>query len=511
MNICLIRPPTVLRLLSITVKPCPPLGLAFIASALREAGHNVTVIDAIAENPTQYTPFNKDIVVNGLTNREIADRVPVGTDLIGLTIMFTNNWLNDRKLVDFLGDNLPGVPIIAGGEHITGMPERCIRQTRHLTACVLGEGEETVVELVHALENNKDLSTVSGIVYRNGSEPVTNIRRSRVKNVEEIPLPAWDLFPLDTYREKKLSYGVVKGEMSLPIMATRGCPYSCTFCSSPQMWGTRYYMRSPQHVADEIQLFKQKFNATNFDFFDLTAIVKREWIIEFAKELLNRNLNITWQIPAGTRSEAIDAEVARYLYLSGCRNITYAPESGSPEILRIIKKKVVLKRMLQSFVHSNKEKMSIKLNMIIGFPYEKHRHLWQTMKFLVQASWAGVNDIFPTVLVPYSGCEIFNQLLQEGKINPDDDDYYYRLVYSDAFFGSYFYNDNMGQNTMRLYRVTYLLLFYSSSFLFRPHRLFRSLRNILTGRPESRGELGIYQVFKRNQLRYQTKTPAIAQ
>lgn len=514
MNICLIRPPSVLRMLSITVKPSPPLGLAFIAAALQKAGHKVTVIDTIAEGPKQFTPLtedDKEIVVQGLTHRQVLDRIPIDTDLIGLTIMFTNNWLNNRALVDYLGEHLPHITIVAGGEHITGMPERCIKQTKHLDICVLGEGEETIIEVVNALEKNGDLSAIQGIVYRNGQNIVTNPRRNRVKNIEEIPWPAWDLFPIDIYREQGFSYGVTQSELSLPIMATRGCPYSCTFCSSPLMWGTRYYMRTPQDVADEIQTFKAKYGATNYDFYDLTAIVKRDWIIEFAKELLKRELNITWQIPAGTRSEAIDAEVAHNLYKSGCRNITYAPESGSPEILRDIKKKVVLDRMLESFSHSNREKMSVKLNMIIGFPAEKHKHLWQTMGFLIRASWHGVNDIFPSVLVPYAGCAIFTKLLEEGKIDPDDDAYYYKLVYGDAFFSSYFYNDNIGQTTLRLYRIAYLFIFYSTNYLFRPQRLYKTIRNIVMGRPESRGELGVYQVFKRNKTQQKIKSLALTE
>lgn len=498
MNICLIRPSTVLRLFSITINPSPPLGLAFIAGALKAKGHKITIIDAIAEKPEQYTPFFDDIVTNGLSNEEILERIPPDTDVIGMTIMFTNNWLNDRKLINFLGDNLPDIPIIAGGEHITGMPEVCMKQAKHLTACVLGEGEETVVELINALETGGNLNEIQGITFRAGEKIIKNPRRNRVKDIGSIPRPAWDLFPLEVYRSHGLSYGVVRGEMSLPISATRGCPYSCTFCSSPQMWTTRYYMRTPQDVADEIEQFKKDFEATNFDFYDLTAIIKRDWIIEFAKEILHRKLNITWQIPAGTRSEAIDAEVAHYLYLSGCKNITYAPESGSQEILRKIKKKVVLSRMLESISHSYKENLNVKLNMIIGFPEEKHSDLWKTMWFLIQASWYGVNDIFPSVFVPYTGSELFERLVKEGEIDPNNDDYYYRIISGDSFFGSYFYNNNVSLRALKTYRLFFLLIFYSTSFLFRPQRLFKSMRNLITGKVESRGELRLHEIIKRN-------------
>jgi radical SAM superfamily enzyme YgiQ (UPF0313 family) len=473
--------------------------MAFIAGALKTAGHKITVLDAIAENPEQFTVLKGDIEVNGLTNSEVVDRIPKDVDAIGLSIMFTNNWLNDRALIDCIGERFKNIPIFAGGEHITGMPERCIKQTKHLKVCVLGEGEETVIELINNIHSDESLAQVEGICYKSESGEIKlNPRRKRIREVEGIAWPAWELFPIKSYQEHELSYGVIKNELSLPIVATRGCPYECTFCSSPQMWGTRYFMRKPSDVVDEIEHFQKLYGATNYDFYDLTAILNKGWIIEFCKELLERNIVITWQIPAGTRSEAIDAEVAHYLYKTGCRNITYAPESGSVEILKAIKKKVQLSKMLQSFYYTQKEGMSIKLNMLIGLPEEKHKHIWETMWFLVKASWYGVNDIFPSVLVPYAGCTLFDELVREGKINPNDDEYYFRILRGETFFTSYFYNEHIGQKFLRLYRVVYLLVFYGTNFLFRPQRLYRTIRNIATKRFESRGEIRLYETLKRN-------------
>ncbi len=501
MHVCLIRPSTVLRRISITVKPSAPLGLAFIAAAVKSAGHKVTVIDAIAEKPDQYTVYKGDIEINGLTNMEIVGRIPSDVDVIGLHVMFTNNWLNDRALIDSIGISFPEVPIIAGGEHITGMPERCLKQTKHLKVCVLGEGEETIIELLEKIQANEPLATVSGIAYRDEDTIKMNPRRKRVKEVNNIKWPAWEYFPLESYREHELSYGVIKNELSLPIMATRGCPYECTFCSSPQMWGRNYYMRSPKDVADEIEYFQKLYKATNFDFYDLTAILNKNWIIEFCNELIERNIVITWQIPAGTRSEAIDQEVAHFLYKTGCRNITYAPESGSLEILKVIKKKVKLPNMLQSFYYTQKEGMSIKLNMLIGLPEEKHKHIWETLWFLIKASKAGVHDIFPTVVVPYTGCELYARLEREGKINPDSDEYYEKIIRSDSFLDVYFYNENIHPWILRFYRLLYLFVFYFTNYLFRPKRIFQTFLNLLKGTPVSRGEQRLYEVLKRNSIK----------
>ncbi len=156
----------------------------------------------------------------------------------------------------------------------------------------------------------------------------------------------------------------------MPMLATRGCPYECTFCSNPEMWTTRWIARNPTKVLDEMQLYQERYGATNFDFYDLTAIVKRSWIIEFTQMILDRKMQFTWQLPSGTRSEAIDGEVSRLLYESGCRNMSYAPESGSPEVLKRIKKVVKLDRLEKSVRGAVNSKLNVKLNIIMGFPNE---------------------------------------------------------------------------------------------------------------------------------------------
>jgi anaerobic magnesium-protoporphyrin IX monomethyl ester cyclase len=158
-----------------------------------------------------------------------------------------------RHLKNKIGEAFPDAIIIAGGESVTALPEFWLSQSKHLKVCVLGEGEETIIELLSAIENKKNLSEVQEITFREGDRIITTHRRKRIREIEEIPLPAWDLFPVESYNDHKIKWGVTERK-SLPLMATRGCPYDCTFCSSPQMWGKRYSMRTAKHVADEMEL-----------------------------------------------------------------------------------------------------------------------------------------------------------------------------------------------------------------------------------------------------------------
>lgn len=498
MKICLINPQRLLELNVPTLKSTPPLGLAYIAAVLEKEGHEIVIIDAIAENPKNIFAFDERISVNGLDYEDLINKIPDCSEVIGFTFMFSNNWLLYRKLIDMIGHAFPKAKVIAGGEHVSAMPEFSIQQTTCLLACVIGEGEDTIIDLINAFKSNTSLNNIEGIVYRNEkNEAVTNTRRSRVKAISELPPPAWQYFPLEKYDKFKLAWGVDRGK-SLPIMATRGCPYQCTFCSSPLMWTTKYSMRNPAEVMEEISYLYHTYGIRNFDFYDLTAIIKKSWIIEFCKTIDASGLKITWQIPAGTRSEAIDFEVAEWLYKSGCRNITYAPESGSPFILKAIKKKVDLDNVLKSINDSYKAGLNIKLNMIIGFPEEHHKDIWQTLWFLIKAAWYGAHDAIPAIFSPYPGSELFDRLCKQNEINIDDDTYFRNLVFYDSFVANRVYNNNINAKWIRFYQAFIVLAFYFFNYLFRPMRFFKTIRNVINKKAESRAEDTLLD-FLRNQ------------
>ena len=509
MEICLIRPSRCLDKEDIIINNSPALGLAFLAGALKQAGHTITVIDAIGESPMQLSPIGDiplnitanlpldRLYINGLTASEIAARIPTSVDIIGISAMFSNNWLFDRYLIDFIGEKFPNALMIAGGENITAMPALAIEQTRHLDICILGEGEETIVDLVNAVEKKEDPNVISGIACR---DPETGKalfmpRRVRVKNIDEIPMPAWEYFPVENYLKYEIKWGVLK-QNTMPLLATRGCPYSCTFCSSPLMWGTRYYMRDPGHIIQEMEYLMTTYGITNFDFFDLTAILKKTWIMEFTNEIIKRKLNITWELPVGTRSEVIDAEVAHNLYESGCRQVTYAPESGSISMLKLIKKKVKIPNMLQSIQAANREKLYTNINMIKGLPGETHADIWQTIWFLIQCSRMGGMDIRQSTFQPYPGSALFDQLVKDGKIDLSNDDFFLEMVFVTSNGTTKSYNDNVKAGWYNFYDLLSSAAFYGGSYFFHPSRFFRSIRNILTGEYEIRLERKLLEYFK---------------
>ena len=495
-KVTLVRPPFVVSVASAGGPLSPPLGLAYLAGSLRTHGHEVTVVDAVGLGLEKKTPVGKKLILEGIQFPDIVNLIPEDTDLIGFSGMFSSDWVIIKPLVNMIGEKFKDKYFIAGGEHFTAAPEISLDQCKDLDAIGIGEGEETIKEIADAIDSKSSWKNIAGLVLREkeNDKYIKTPARKRMMHLDEIPLPAWDLLPLNNYLDAGMSHGVHLGR-SIAMLASRGCPFQCTFCSSPSMWGTRWLSRDTKKLVDEIEKYIKEYRISNVDFYDLTAIVKKSWIIEFCKELLNRNINITWQLPSGTRSEAIDGEVAELLYKSGCRQLSYAPESGSEKSLMLIKKKVKLDRMIKSVTSTVKAGVSVKVNFMIGFPHETHKDVLLTFWYMLRCSLVGVSDFSLTIFSPYPGSELYDELVEKGKIKHDDD-YWEQLSYADMS-ETRSYCENLSARWLLFYNWLGYAISYSSSYLFRPIRIYKTVRNIISNKQETRGDLIFSLVIKR--------------
>ena len=496
--VTLVRPPTIVPKWAHTTPICPPIGVAYVASAVREAGYRVAIVDALGEGvlETRAVDGRPGFLARGLSIEALVRRVDQGTTYIGLSCMFSHEWPMTRMVINELRNALPHAVIIAGGEHITAIPEFSLSDCPALDYCVLGEGEETIVDLVASLDAGRPIAAVSGVVHRENGDMVRNTTRGRIRQLNDIAPPAWDLIPLANYLDRGFGFGVNRGRC-LPVLASRGCPYECTFCSNPTMWTTRWIARDPDMLLDEMLGYIEQYQIENFDFYDLTAIVRRDWIIDFCQKIMERGHRFTWQLPSGTRSEAIDETVARLLYESGCRNLSYAPESGSPSVLKRIKKKVALDRMKRSMRAAIKSGLNVKANIIIGFPGETHGEVFETLKFLIEMALTGVHDVSISPFSPYPGSELFDDLRERGQIVKFSDDYFYSLETYTDLLHTISMSEHVSGRALGLYRGFGMVLFYGVSFAVRPWRIVKTVVNVFRDRQESRGEMSLRDLFFR--------------
>jgi radical SAM superfamily enzyme YgiQ (UPF0313 family) len=495
-QVCLVRAPTVETFRFATTSITPPLGLAFIAAALEAAGERVTLIDAVAEAPDTFRRYFKGYLV-GLPFDDIARRIPPDTMLIGISVIFTHEWPAAVRLIDILKRHHPTVPVVLGGEHVTSMPEFCLR-TSQADYLVLGEGEETIVELVHAIDARIPFDDVAGIGFRSGDEVIVNARRERTLAVDDIPWPAWHHVDLDTYHERRWMGGMYTSTKSVPILATRGCPYQCTYCSSPNMWTPRWIPRDPAKVADEIQYYVEHLGARNFPFQDLTAIIRRQWIIDFCNELLERNLDITWQLPSGTRSEAIDEEVADLLRRTGMINMAYAPESGSEETRQLVKKKMNVDRLFESIRAAVTADLNVSVFIVVGFPHDREEHLRENFPFLDELAAIGITDIAIAFYMALPGTQIFNSLYDNGKITIDRT-YFRHILASTSLWSTSTYCEELTPFQLTRWKFRLFRRFYSQRRArVESDGLLSSLRQAVFALRGTRGDASKLQTAVRN-------------
>ncbi|NOT49164.1 MAG: B12-binding domain-containing radical SAM protein [Acidobacteria bacterium] len=492
--ITLIAPPVFFSKNSYSTPLTLPIGLTYLAAALEKAHYKVKVVDcrgADADN-IRLTPDGR-FKVQGLDAQRSIKAIDPETDIIGVSIMFSQEWPQVRDYINQVREAFPDAVMIVGGEHPTAMPEYTLRDCAAIDYVVRGEGELTLLDLVHRIRSGKRAEEVSGVSYLANDVFIEAPLSARMADITEMPRPAWHLIEVEPYFQPNFTMGISHGR-NMAMLATRGCPYQCTFCSSPSMWTTRYVMRPVEDVVDEIEDYVNKFKANSVDFYDLTAIVKRDWILKFTAELERRNLNITWQLPSGTRSESLDEEVIAGLAKTGCEFLVYAPESGSKRTLEMIKKRVDLKNLEKSIRISVKYGIVTKVNFIIGFPSETRKEIFETLLFVLKLAMLKVDDCNISTFSPYPGSELFRELQEEGAIGKIDDEYFALLMTQFDFTVAKTFCRHVSSWEIVLYRIVGMSLFYGLSYLRSPGKIFRLVKSIFQTKfqPRSLFEQRIY-------------------
>jgi radical SAM superfamily enzyme YgiQ (UPF0313 family) len=392
----------------------PPIGLAYIAAALREAGHEVTVVDGPGSAPRNFFQF-KGVRVRGLIKEDIVERIPKNSEVIALGCMFTSNWIYVREIVKDIRVRFPDAKLIMGGEHVTGFPELSLQQAP-LDAVVLGEGEEIVVHLLEHLEKGAPLEELEGVAFRSSDGSIqVKPRYRRIKDIDSISWPAWDLFDIQQYNEVNQPHGASQGRF-MPMLATRGCPFQCTFCTSPNMWTTEWIARDYKDVVDEMQQYQEHYRTSDFQFEDLTAIVRN---------------------------------------------------------LKAIKKKVKLPAMYDAARNAMDAGINVGCFFIIGFPEDTYRSVLKTYGAMVKCALRGFTNVNLNAYSPQPNTESFQELQANGVITELNDEYLMSLfTFQDFGAKKTSYNPKFGDLELSFLVILGQGLFYVFYFLRKPKRIF---------------------------------------
>ena len=482
LRVVLTRGPLVSTETALNNEATPSIGLAYLAGYLEKHGIQANIIDGIALGLNRVWPNPKypGYVCQGLTFEEIADHIPADVDVIAISNMFSGEWPIQRDLIKFLKTRFPEAFFVAGGEHITALNDYVLNECPELDCCVLGEGERTFLSVLEAFAEGSSLQQIDGIAYNDAEGQYTlNEGLPRIREIDSIPWPKWPEGYLEKFWDAGKSFGVQVGR-DMPINVSRGCPYQCTFCSNPSMWTTRYILRDVEDVISEIKSYIERFNIDSLQFYDLTAIAKKRWALEFSRRLKEEGVFLKWSLPSGTRSEVLDEEVLSAIKSVGCSYLVYAPESGSVKTLERIKKRINLDSLTKSVVTAHRLGIITRGNLIIGFPGETRREALSTIFYGLKLAFLGIDEVPINIYSAYPGSELFRDLQNDGKIHLSDT-YFLGLTSLNADFtklSPMTMNGIMSARELALYRITAMLMNYIVGYITRPSRIWRTLRNV---------------------------------
>ena len=378
MRICLITPPYNSAVKSVTGFSSPPLGLAYLASVLREK-HEVKIVDSnileynMNDVRRELKKFNPDAV--GITS--VTPSIPQAYEV--------------ARIAKEINENCK---VVMGGPHVTFLPEQTLKECKDIDIIVKGEGEVTVKELAESLEKGKSLKRVKGITFRKREKILNNEPRPFIQNIDEIPFPSRDLLPVEKYQSN--------GKRYTTMITSRGCPFGCSFCSSSRLFGGYWRGRSPQNVLEELRIVYEDYKTKHIEFLDDTFTLDNKRAERICDGILKEKWDISWG--ASSRVDTITKKLAEKMKRAGCWILFLGIESGCQRILNMMGKRITVEQIKKAVKAIKKAKIKILGSFILGFPGETIRSISRTIKF---AKSLDIDYAEFSILTPYPGTPIF--------------------------------------------------------------------------------------------------------
>ena len=387
-----------------------PQGLAYIASILRNAGHEVAIYTQDKDH------YSEDHLTNYLDNNDF--------DMVGLSV--TGGYYQYRKLLKLsiaINQSRKRPFYVIGGHGPAPEPEYFLKKTQ-ADAIVIGEGEDTVLELIDAIGNTTKLADIKGIAYRNGDEVFINERRELIKNIDEIPWPAYDLFPMEYYRLLRMPH-TEPNDFVMPLLSGRGCTFNCNFC---YRMDKGFRPRSNESIIEEIQFLKKEYGITYIAFSDELLMSSVERTASLCEAFIDADLNIKWD--CNGRLNYAKPEVLNLMKRAGCVFINYGIESMDNKTLKIMGKALTTDMITRGVEATLTADISPGLNIIFGNIDEDRDTLNNGVEFLLKYDdGAQMRTIRP--VTPYPGCPLYDYAIEHGLVKDIEDFYENKHLNSD--------------------------------------------------------------------------------
>ncbi|MFX1261516.1 MAG: B12-binding domain-containing radical SAM protein [Promethearchaeota archaeon] len=380
-----------------------PQGIAYLASALRNAGHEITIY-----NQDVYH-FHESHLTEYLKKNQF--------DVIGVGVI--GGYYQYRKLLKISAAIalVPDRPkYIIGGHGPSPEPEYFLKKTG-ADVVVVGEGELSTPRLLEAFEKGEDLSNVKGIAFLDDKgKCIVTERQPLIADLDSIPFPAYDLFPMDYYTLLRMPH-IRNSDRCLPILSSRGCPYRCNFCYRMDE-GIR--LRSPENVVEEMQLLNEKYRVSYFAFADELTMVSRKRITELCQAFIEADLDIRWD--CNGRLNFAQPDILELMRKAGCVFINYGIESVDDDCLKAMNKNLTVEQITNGIENTLAAGISPGFNIIWGNIGEDENTLEKGVQFLLKYDdHSQLRTIRP--VTPYPGSDLYEYAI-ENSLLTDVEDFY---------------------------------------------------------------------------------------
>ncbi len=406
MRVMLINPSMNLKKLgrfANSLEPMPCIGLAYIAGALERHKTDVAVVDMFAE---------------GLSSEQVLDRVrDYQPDLVGMTVLTPSEPVCSI-LSQMVRGVLPKVKIVWGAVHAEVFAKDIVKEGK-ADFVVHHDGEETICELVDALDNGfKDFSSIDGLTWLgDDGTPVTNKDRRLLTDLDSLAYPAWHLFPYH-------KYGLLPfADFAKPVLTmtgSRGCPYRCDYCSLINTGGKVYRRRDPIKIVDEYEYLIDRYKVKQIGFVDpIFPLVKKD-LRPLCDEIVNRGLDKRCQWLSETRCDRLDQETADLMYYGGCRRVLMGIESGVDLLLGNVNKNITTKKVREGVACANNAGLQTVGLFMIGMPGETPEMTRETVEFSMDLD---LDFAKYAITVPFPGSKLFDDRWQKDLFRDDWENY----------------------------------------------------------------------------------------
>ncbi len=377
-----------------------PTGIAYVATAMEKAGYTFDIIDIEAHR------FN-DTELSFLLKSNSYDVIALGTLVSGYKYV--------KHLTSMARACNPNAVIIAGNSVASSIPEFLIRNTE-VDISVKGEGDTTMLNILYALENNRPFKEVKGISFLKENLFIDTGHAEPIKDISALDPPNWELFDMELYLSKSFQdvpepYPIPKEDIKAFVVNTaRGCPFRCTFCYHIFQY-TGYRRRSVESILSEITTLQQKYGINYINFFDELTFSNTKQVSEFVAGIKNSSIQFFWN--ADIRSDLFteeDIDLLIQVKESGCQSFGYSLESGSPKILKTMKKRLKVEDFKRQKLALDMAGITSFTSIVLGYPQETLKTLKQTFDVCYDL------DIFPSAgyLLPQPGTPMFDVAREKG-------------------------------------------------------------------------------------------------